>query len=267
YLRSLKFSDNDFESTIAASIFTSLLQSQSGLTVLELCDNKLSGWLSSELLNSFKISSLPRNGQYFLQSLTELNLRGNLLESHDVDILEKILECMPELQKFDLSDNPIGDDGVRVLIPYFQHILSNDMHMVDVNIANCNISCVGASLLFDSLSILKKPVHSLGLAYNDLGSPVATALAKFLKNVPTERLDIEGIGLGFSGCNELQEAMSYNKSLVYLNLSKNRGGLALATMLSKIISHSHKISVINAGYNFLCLESLKLIATGLKQSK
>ncbi|KAH9317706.1 hypothetical protein KI387_019475, partial [Taxus chinensis] len=267
YLRSLKFSDNGFESTTAASIFTALFQSESGLSVLELCDNKLSGWLSWDLVNSPHFSSLPRNEKYFLRSLAALNLRGNLLERHDVDILKKILECMPQLQKLDLSDNPIGDDGVRILIPYFQDISKSDMSLVDVNIANCNISCVGASLLFDSLSILKKSLHSLGIAHNDLGSSVATSLAKFLRNVHTECLDIEGIGLGSSGCNQLQEVVSCNKSLVYLNLSKNRGGLAAATLLSNIISHSHKISVIDASYNILCLESLKLIATGLKQSK
>lgn len=267
YLHSLKLCDNGFEPKTGGLIFNALCQCDSDLSVLELCDNKLFGWLSWQPETSPHFSSLPPNELHFLRSLTTLNLRGNFLESKDVEILKMFLQCMPQLQNLDLSDNPIGDSGVRTLIPYFQEICERDILLVDVEIANCNISFAGASSLFDSLSTFKRPMHSLAIADNGLGSSIATSLANFLKKGHVERLDIGGIGLGPTGCNQLQEAISYSQDLVYLNMRKNHGGLAAATMLSKLISHSNKISVIDASYNFLCLESLKLIATALKQSK
>lgn len=267
YLHSLKFCDNGFEPKTGGLIFNALCQYCSDLSVLELCDNKLSGWLSWQHETSPNLSSLLPNELHFLRSLTTLNLRGNFLESKDVEILKTFLQCMPQLQNLDLSDNPIGDNGVRTLIPYFQEISERDISLVDVKIANCNISFAGASSLFDSLSTSKRPLHSLSIAHNGLGSSIATSLANFLKKSHIERLDIGGIGLGPAGCNQLQEAISYSEGLVYLNMRKNYGGSAAATMLSKLISHSNKISVIDVSYNFLCLESLKLIATALKQSK
>lgn len=267
YLHSLKLCDNGFEPKTGGLIFNALCQYNSDLSVLELCDNKLSGWLSWQDGTFPHCSSLLPNEIRFLQSLTTLNLRGNFLESKDVEILKIFLQCMPQLQNVDLSDNPLGDDGVRTLIPYFREISERDVSLVDVKIANCNISFAGASSLFDSLSTFKKPLRSLSIAHNGLGSSIATSLANFMKKGHIERLDIGGIGLGSTGCNQLQEAISYSQGLVYLNMRKNRAGSAAATMLSKLISHSNKISVIDASYNFLCLESLKLIATALKQSK
>lgn len=267
YLHSLKLCDNGFEPKTGGLIFNALCQCDSDLSVLELCDNKLSGWLSWQREISPHFSSLPPNELHFLRSLTTLNLRGNFLESKDVEILKMFLQCMPQLQNLDLSDNPIGDSGVRTLIPYFQEISERDKQLVDVKIANCNITFAGASSLFDSLSTFKRPLYSLAIAHNGLGSSIATSLANFLKKSHVERLDIGGIGLGPTGYNQLQEAISYSQDLVYLNMRKNHGGLAAATMLSKLISHSNKISVIDASYNFLCLKSLELIATALKQSK
>eukprot|EP01018_Ginkgo_biloba_P012063 Gb_27862 [translate_table: standard] len=267
FFHSLKLSDNGLEPKTAALIFNALFSSQSDLSVLELCDNKLSGWLSSESETFFHLSSLPPNEQYFMRSLTSLNLRGNFLESQDVERLKIFLYHLPQLQKLDLSDNPIGDFGIRSLIPYFQGVSEKDLSLVDVKFANCNITCIGASLLFDSLSTFKKPLCSLSVAHNNLGRSGATPLANFLKKTHIERLDIEGIGLGPSGCNQLLEAISCMQALVYFNMSKNRGGFSAAIMLCKIISYAQKLSVIDASYNFFCLESLKLIASALKQFK
>lgn len=45
-----------------------------------------------------------------------LQYRGNNLRKEDIDDLSHAIIYMPALQKLDLGDNPIGDDGIRLAL-------------------------------------------------------------------------------------------------------------------------------------------------------
>ncbi|KDP26432.1 hypothetical protein JCGZ_17590 [Jatropha curcas] len=265
-LCSLRFCGNYLDRKFAHMLFTVLVNASSSISLLDLSDNNIAGWLSNfNLASSSRLPSSPERGKS-LQSLRVLNLRGNSLHKDDVESLRYALLCMPNLEILDLSDNPIEDEGIRCLIPYFVEPLERFSSLVELNLENCELSCDGVTQLLDTLSALQRPIKSLSLADNGLGSPVAGALGKFLSTSIRE-LDIGGIGLGSAGFEELQKEMMADLKLVKINISKNRGGLETAKFLSKLMSSAPDIVSVDASYNLMPTESLIIICSALKAAK
>ncbi|XP_058094979.1 uncharacterized protein LOC131240639 isoform X2 [Magnolia sinica] len=267
-LCALKLCDNRLGPNSAKMVFDALLNSSSGLSTLDLSDNYIAGWLSTV---DGRFSSCPTSSSSAidksLRSLHVLNLRGSNLRKNDVEDLKSALAYAPNLQSLDISDNLIGDDGIRSLIPYFIDASERASTFVDIKVENCNLSCIGATQLLTSLSTLKSPLNTLSIADNDLGSDIAAPLAKFLGTSHVKVLNIEDIELGPSGFLELDKGMPEALELVRINLSKNRGGIEAAKYVYKLILRAPELAVINAGYNFMPAESLAVICSALKLSK
>ncbi|KAG8641887.1 hypothetical protein MANES_12G040800v8 [Manihot esculenta] len=265
-LCSLRFCDNNLDRYFAQMLFTILINASSSISTLDLSDNSIAGWLSN--FNRGSSSRLPSSLGTFksLQSLHELNLRGNNLHKYDVESLRNALFLMPNLEVLDLSDNPIEDEGIRCLIPYFVEAPERCSPLAVLNLEDCELSWNGVTQLLDTLSTLKRPLRSLTLADNGLGSLVAGSLGKFLATSITE-LNIGGIGLGSAGFLELQKGMTVELKLVKINISKNRGGLETARFLSKLMSSAPDLVVVNASYNLMPEETLTIICSALKAAK
>lgn len=265
-LCSLKFSDNRLGKNFAKLVFNTLLDASSRLSTLNLADNNITGWL----FNFNQRSStwpLPSFGLgKSLQLLRVLNLRGNNLCKDDADNLKYALIYMPNLEILDLSDNPIEDDGISSLIPYFVEASERHSPLADLSLGDCDLSCNGVTQLLDVLSTLKNPLHSLSIAHNELGSQAAGPLGKFLRTF-IRVLNVEDIGLGSSGFLKLQEDMPEEVKLVSINISKNRGRLETANFLLKLMSKAPELLVVNAAYNFMPVESLTVVHSSLKVGK
>ncbi|KAG8641888.1 hypothetical protein MANES_12G040800v8 [Manihot esculenta] len=169
-LCSLRFCDNNLDRYFAQMLFTILINASSSISTLDLSDNSIAGWLSN--FNRGSSSRLPSSLGTFksLQSLHELNLRGNNLHKYDVESLRNALFLMPNLEVLDLSDNPIEDEGIRCLIPYFVEAPERCSPLAVLNLEDCELSWNGVTQLLDTLSTLKRPLRSLTLADNGLGS-------------------------------------------------------------------------------------------------
>lgn len=137
----------------------------------------------------------------------------------------------------------------------------------DIKLENCSLSKVGVAELLESLPISKEPLNSLSIADNDLGSCIAGTLAKFLCTSRVRVLNIEDIGLGPLGFQELANEMPKEVELAYINTSKNRGGIGTAHFISELVLHSPKLVSVDAGYNLMPRESLAVIHDALKCSK
>ncbi|KAK8688581.1 hypothetical protein V6N13_087341 [Hibiscus sabdariffa] len=264
-LRSLKLRDNHLDWNFARRIFNTVLAASSSLTSLDLSGNnyvsfisQIVGWLSNFNWRSGVTKSL--------QSLRILDLGGNNLQKDDAGNLRYALVQMPSLEILDLSDNPMEDDGLRSLIPYFAEASKSCSPLTDLNLENCELSSDGVAQLLDALSTLARPLNHLSLAHNVLGSQVAEALGKFW-GTSIQILDLEGIGLGPSGFQKLKDIITENLKLVEINISKNRGRIETAKFLSKLIVHAPKLVAVNAAYNLMPEESLPLICSALKTAK
>ncbi|KAK6238981.1 hypothetical protein QUC31_004450 [Theobroma cacao] len=261
-LCSLKLCDNHLDWNFARRVFSTLLDASSSLSILDLSENNIAGWLSNFNWRSNALLSSSGVAKS-LQSLRILNLRGNNLRKDDAGSLRYALVHMPSLEILDLSDNPIEDDGIRSLIPYFAEASKMFFPLTDLNLENCELSYDGVTQLLDALSSVGKPLNSLSVADNGLGSQVAEALGNFW-GTSIQVLNLEGIGLGPSGFRKLKDVGMEDLMLVEINISKNRGGIETAKFLSKLIRQAPKLIAVNAAYNLMPVESLIIICSALK---
>ncbi|KAF9610018.1 hypothetical protein IFM89_019658 [Coptis chinensis] len=239
---------------------------------------------ASHILENHEVS-LPSGFLSFLSSgrddkVAISYIRGNNLQKEDISSLKHCLLHMPKLERLDISDNPIEDNGIRNLVPYFEEILERDLLLFDLKIENCNLSCNGVSELLRSLSQLKHlkvfqlPIMTLeGLILSFIllcqyfySSEVAIPLAELLGESCLRVLSIEDIELGSSGFLELSKELPEKVKLMEINISKNRGGIEAASFVSKLISRSPELVTLNAGYNFMPSESLVAICSVLQLS-
>ncbi|KAI3878997.1 hypothetical protein MKX03_002708 [Papaver bracteatum] len=266
-LHLLSFSQNCLGSSFAKMVLETLLDTSSGLSILDLSENEISGWLiSAKGRPSNSTASSLGTGKSFL-SLQVLNLRGNDLQKDDTKGLTYALLQMPNLINLDLSDNPIGDDGIRNLVPYFAKISERDLPLSNVKIEDCRLSYDGVADLLNYLSTSKKQLTSLSIADNNLGRQVAKSLANYLGVSCIKLLSIENIGLGPSGFFELREELPKEMKLACINISKNQGGIETAKFIVELISRALELVAINAAHNFMPSESLETICSALRLSK
>ncbi|KAG4913304.1 hypothetical protein JHK85_054688 [Glycine max] len=254
-LCSLKLSDNQHGRTFAKDLFVTLLNLSSGISVLDLSENRIAGWLSDFNRRFLSGSHMSFGNGKSLKLLRVLNLRENNLGKDDVESLRYALQHVPNLEELDISGNSIEDEGIRNLIPYFVGASETCPHITCLKLENCDLSCVGVNNLLHILSNFKGPLKSLSIADNYLGS------------TPIEVLDIAGIGLGSYGFQELQSLIKEKVKLVKINISKNRGGIATAKFLSKLLSQAPQLVDVNAASNLMPIESLAIICSALKFAK
>ncbi|KAH1195108.1 hypothetical protein GmHk_19G055710 [Glycine max] len=241
-LCSLKLSDNQHGRTFAKDLFVTLLNLSSGISVLDLSENRIAGWLSDFNRRFLSGSHMSFGNGKSLKLLRVLNLRENNLGKDDVESLRYALQHVPNLEELDISGNSIEDEGIRNLIPYFVGASETCPHITCLKLENCDLSCVGVNNLLHILSNFKGPLKSLSIADNYLGSQVAEALGKFF-STPIEVLDIAGIGLGSYGFQELQ------------------------SLIKEKVKLAPQLVDVNAASNLMPIESLAIICSALKFAK
>lgn len=264
-LSSLTLCDNHLDHCFAKRVLDILLDVSSSITLLNLSENNIASCLSH--LKWRSTNKQPSLGiMKSLESLRVLNLRNCNLQKDDANCLRHALARMPKLECLDLSDNSIEDDGVRSMMTYFAKMADGHFPLVDLRLENCDLSSRGVSDLFGTLSTWKTPLSSLFIGENYLGSNIGTTLGKFLsKGIQT--LNIEEIGLGSLGFQLVQAEILGELPLVYINISKNRGGIDTANFLSKLIPCAPELVAIDAGYNFMPPESLSILCASCKAAK
>ncbi|XP_052139440.1 uncharacterized protein LOC127757888 [Oryza glaberrima] len=262
-LQLLSLNDTKMQPLFAKTIVHTLLGSSSGIRTLEISENNIAGWLKT-MDKRFACFSSALESNISLNSLTLLSMRGNNLNKGDIEDLCKILVKMPNLRDLDISDNPIMDEGIRLLICFISRTLRKEKSLSRLRAENCDLTNIGVTELLECLSSVSEPLNLLSIADNHLGSSVAVALAKFLGSGVRE-LNIEDIGLGPLGFQILEEALPADVALSHINVSKNRGGIRAARFVSRLIKQAPGLLSVNAGSNLLPPESMKVICDVLKQ--
>ncbi|KAF8007032.1 hypothetical protein BT93_K1130 [Corymbia citriodora subsp. variegata] len=266
HLYSLRFCEAHLDRRFAGLVFTTLLDTSSNLSILDLSDNEIAGWLSSFTWKYRGSVISPIGAGKSLASLCVLNLRGNNLHKEDAKNLRHALVYMPALRTLDLSDNCIEDDGLRHLIPFLVEASGKGFPLADLSLENCELSSDGVIEFLSALSTLEKQLSSLSISDNGLGSHVAEALVKLL-DTSVQILNISGVGLDSSGFQELQKVSSKSLKLVKIDISKNRGGIESAKFLSKLMECAPQLVAVNAAFNLMPPESLTIIYSALKGLK
>ncbi|PIA25718.1 hypothetical protein AQUCO_10800009v1 [Aquilegia coerulea] len=265
-LCSLKLCETELGPNFTKTVLDTLLDVSSGVSVLDLSENNISGWLSNITERFSSCVSSSSKIRKLLWALRVLNLRGNNLQMEDAGSLKYCLLQMPNLVCLDISDNPIEDCGLRSLIPYFLEVSERDSLFCDLSFNNCELSCNGVGELLRSLTHMKA-LNVLSIANNNLGSEVGEPLGMFLGKSCVKVLNIEDIDLGSAGFVKLAKHLPEQVKLLDVNISKNRGGIGCSTFVSKLILQAPELVRLNAGYNFMPSASIVDISSALKLSQ
>eukprot|EP00250_Pteridium_aquilinum_P013122 c21146_g1_i2 orf=57-1916(+) len=251
YLRSLVLIESQVSPITASKLFSTISSGVLHLSLFHLQENELKGFSapSAQKMLQNTIST----------SLKALDMRSNDIHAQDIKDFLPFFNCVPLLERMDLSHNPLGDEGVIALLPVL-HVL----RLSELSLSACNISIKAACCLLDLLISLKCSLRSLNLSHNYLGSSMAAPLANVLQHGVVERLDIGDIGLGTSGCLDLQNALQEMPNLTHLIIRKNRVGSAGAGLLCKLVAMPNSLKVIDFSSNLLDLHCLQSVASQLQ---
>ena len=154
--------------------------------------------------------------------LATINLDGNGLTWNGVQLV--VSQLPAGLTTLRLSDNLLGDQGVRVLSAGLARQGGVAPTLTHLTLSLCNVGAEGAAHLSAALEKLVA-LDFLNLDANPtLGDGGATRLFKAVTTHPTLRvLRMNATGLGFGCCEALGEMVELNVSLVEMHLAENRG--------------------------------------------
>ncbi|KAI8568633.1 hypothetical protein RHMOL_Rhmol02G0215700 [Rhododendron molle] len=152
-------------------IFGTLIDAASLISICDLSENNM------EILKLFL--DVFRNRK-LIAIITFAESKGKYLCKDDADCLKNALVHMPKLEILDISDNPLEDDAIMSLIPYFLEMSEKHSPFKDLKVESCELSCDEVRQLLSVLSSLIEPLNSLSIGGNDLGSKVGAPLGKFL---------------------------------------------------------------------------------------
>lgn len=220
-------------STVMSDAAKKYLSADHGLQVLH---------LGSALKNAESVAQ-------FLQGLgpncpvKELSLTSNGIGADGVSLLVDFLEgkgrpkgtkVMPYLDRLDLSNNKLGNEGLAKLTRAIQK--RNGMHLVELRLSNNGIGQGGIETMMNKL--LQHNLVSLSLDKNAIGDQGCQLVAASLNGMKSlSRLNLGFNQIGSRGVNSLMRSLVACESIQYVSLSGNimkiSGAVALAFTLAQ----------------------------------
>ena len=209
-------------------------QARKGLQVLHVANASL----TAQSLRRFLAGLGPKC------TVRELNLASNQLGVAGATSFVQFLETngrsdgtvpMPALDRLDMSNNQLGDDGTTQLT---RAILqrSKDVDFVDLKLSSNSIGSGGVESMMNRL--LQHNLVSLSLDKNSIGDQGCQLVAASLNTMRSlSRLNLGFNQIGSRGINSLMRSLLPCESITYLGLSGNilkiSGAIALAFTLSQ----------------------------------
>jgi CheY-like chemotaxis protein len=175
--------------------------------------------------------------------IRELNLSSNNFGPSGASVLAQFLEvkqrskgqaAMPFLDRLDMSNNNLGDDGTTQLTRAVS--MRSNIHLVDLKLSSNAIAAGGIETIMNKL--LQHNLLSLSLDKNSIGDQGCQLVAASLQSMKAlSRLNLGFNQIGSRGINSLMRSLVGCESITYLGLSGNilqiSGAIALAFMLSQ----------------------------------
>ncbi|XP_062895448.1 LOW QUALITY PROTEIN: NACHT, LRR and PYD domains-containing protein 12-like [Mobula hypostoma] len=210
-----------------AEDLASALSTNPSLTELNLSGNKL-GDSGVKL-----VSAALRNPECKLQ---ELWLDNVGLTDSGAEDLASALSTNPSLTMLDLSDNELGDSGVKLMSAALRN---PECKIRKLRLDRVGLTDSGAEDLASALST-NPSLTELRLSDNELGDSGVKLVSAALRNpeCKVQELQLRNVGLTESGAEDLVSALSTKLSLTDLNLSGNKLGNSGAKLVSAALRTS-----------------------------
>jgi NLR family CARD domain-containing protein 3 len=164
--------------------------------------------------------------------LEELYLSENHLGDEGVKHLSGGLQQNQTLQVLDIRSNEIGPEGALAI----SSVLPQARSLKNLCFAMNDIGDVGAAALAQWLKDDTCTLEELDLSENDIGENGASALATMLlTNARLHNLNLAFNRIGSTGASFLADALEYNDTLLRLSLRRNNiDNLGAAVFASKL---------------------------------
>lgn len=223
--------DSDVPSGFDAS--SSVTTKGGGLRVLHLANASISPEALYELLYGLG-ADCP---------LRELSIHSNRIGPDGATLLVEFLEgkgvpknvtVMPSLDRLDISNNELGNDGTAKLTRAISK--RSKVHLVDLRLSANNIGAGGVETIMNKL--LQHKLISLSLDMNSFGDQGCQLVAASLQSMhQLARLNLSFNQIGCRGVNTLMRTLVGCESITYLGLSGNTlkisGAMAMGFTLAQ----------------------------------
>jgi len=228
--------DDDFSSKKKSSKHAAPkggVDAENALQVLHVANASMSAVALSRLLEGLGAKSTIR----------ELNLSSNEFGTPGAAVLVRFLESkqrskgstpMPLLDRLDMSNNDLGDDGTTQLTRAISK--RSNVHLVDLKLSSNSIGSAGIETIMNKL--LQHNLISLSLDKNAIGDQGCQLVAASLQSMTAlARLNLSFNQIGSRGIISLMRSLVACESITYLGLSGNilriSGAIALAFTLAQ----------------------------------
>ncbi|XP_054432803.1 ribonuclease inhibitor isoform X2 [Pteronotus mesoamericanus] len=205
---------------------SSALQDNPALTELNLCSNELGDAGTALVLQGLQSPTCK---------IQKLSLQSCCLTEASGGALASVLRASPSLRELDLSYNPLGDAGLRLLC---EGLLDPQCHVERLQLQYCGLTADSCEPLAAVLRA-RPETRELAVSNNDIGEAGARVLCQGLADsaCPLEALKLESCGLTSANCQDLSGLLATKAELGTLELGDNRlGDAGVAALCPGLLS-------------------------------
>nr|DBA19360.1 TPA: hypothetical protein GDO54_015211 [Pyxicephalus adspersus] len=193
-------------------------------------------------------------------AIQKISLSENQLGNRGVKVLGRALMVNSTLCSIDLHGNSIGPSGAKALA----EVLKNNQVLQTLDLQNNQIKSEGVQYLAQSL-LLNRKLMALNIQKNGIGWEGAESLAVSLKeNQVLQELWLSSNTLGDQGASALAEALTKNLSLVTLDLKSNSISNQGLKSLTIGLSQNQSLKHLNLRENSISIEGARALAKALR---
>ncbi|XP_037696292.1 ribonuclease inhibitor [Choloepus didactylus] len=175
--------------------------------------------------------------------IQKLSLHNCGLTEAGCTILPGVLRALPALRELNLSDNALGDAGLRLLC---EGLLDAKCHLEKLSLEYCQLSAGGCGHLASVLRTTPS-IREFVLSNNDLGEAGVQQLCRGLVEsaCQLEMLRLEGCGITSANCKDLCGIVAAKDSLQELALGENKlGDAGIAALCPGLLSPSSRLRIL-----------------------
>nr|CAI9704839.1 unnamed protein product [Rangifer tarandus platyrhynchus] len=175
--------------------------------------------------------------------IQKLSLQNCCLTEAGCGVLPGVLRSLPTLRELHLSDNPLGDAGLRLLC---EGLLDPQCRLEKLQLEYCNLTAASCEPLAAVLRATRD-LKELVVGNNDIGETGAQVLCRGLAEsaCQLETLKLENCGLVAASCKDLCRLVASQVSLKDLDLGSNRlGDAGLAELCPGLLSPSSQLRAL-----------------------
>ena len=230
----------------------------STLECIDLSHNESSPWgLYCAYIRHCSCNSLTLGGDYgvkeYVNEITESLQNNTKLQSlklknitkEAAELIFEIIRTNKALQKLDLSNNTLSDDGAVTI----GNAIKINNALVELNISHNNITNKGSKNITEAIQV-NTTLMRLNISNNILSDDGATAISNCLKcNSCLLELYISHTGITNKGTKEIADAIQINSTLQNIDISKNYITIEGLVYFMEAVKNNCTLQVVNITHN------------------